>query len=150
MAYNKVEDSFTAVLAKDLLHLVCSEKLGEGVARIVYASRLDPGVVIKFEPDAYSFQNIAEWEIWKQVQGTRMERWFAPCIEIAASGTVLIQKRCQPILGKLPKQLPQYLCDLKRENFGMIDGKLVCHDYGTMLYSLRSLPKKMAKAEWFA
>lgn len=30
---------------------------------------------------------------------------------------------------KMPETIPTFLTDLKRENFGLIDGRIVCVDY---------------------
>lgn len=150
MPYNEIGPSFTNTISRDLLDLTRGEKLGEGMSRYVYVHRLDPSLVIKFETDARSFQNIAEWEVWKWVCGTKMERWFAPCVDISPNGSILIQKRCEPIQSaQRPKMLPAYLCDLKRENFGMFEKRVVCCDYGTMLSSLRKVSPRMQKARWY-
>lgn len=33
----------------------------------------------------------------------------------------------------LPKKVPYFFTDQKLENYGFINGHLVCHDYGTIL-----------------
>jgi hypothetical protein len=62
---------------------------------------------------------------------------------------MLIQRYCEPLREvELPKLLPDFLCDLKRENFGMFDGRVVCCDYGTAHSAIRRTSRKLVKAEW--
>jgi hypothetical protein len=50
--------------------------------------------------------------------------------------------------GKWPTALPAFFTDFKRENFGFIDGRFVCHDYGTTLLMERGMTKAMRKVDW--
>ena len=124
--------------------------IGEGIARKVYHCRLNIEYVCKIETKAHSFQNVSEWETWLWVRGNKyLEPWFAPCFHISGGGTVLIQRYCEPLRdADLPKQLPSFLCDLKRENFGMLNGRIVCCDYGTSHSSIRVASRKLVKAKW--
>lgn len=133
----------------EMRSLVCGEKLGEGVSRKVYSCKLNSALVVKIELRGGSFQNVAEWETWEWLRGRKMARWFAPCEFVSTCGSMLIQRRVEPIrLTERPRTLPAFLCDLKRENFGMLEGKIVCCDYGTVLSAIRDVPKNMKKAEW--
>ena len=142
------------VITSDLFRLMCGEKLGRGIAREVYRSALDPTLVIKIEADAGSFQNIIEWETWDTVRFTAdtkqdYAKYFAPCIAISPSGTVLVQKYARPVdYTELPEQVPKFFTDLKKENFGLIDGKIVCIDYGNNLLMTNGLSTKLKKADW--
>ena len=110
--------------------LFIGEKLGEGCYREVFVYRMSPHWVIKYEFGEKSFSNVGEWEIWQEVKNDKkLARWFAPCIDISFSGSILIQARTEPIT-KLPKELPDFLADLKPENFGRLNGRIVAHDYG--------------------
>lgn len=138
-----MENEFRSMFLGDLL--------GEGMSRKVYVIRGVDNAVIKIEDRSRYFQNIAEWEIWGWVKDTKMERWFAPCIDISNSGAILTQRRVFPMREKeKPTALPAYLCDLKSENFGVLDGRVVCCDYGTMLSAVRTMSGKMKKADWRA
>jgi len=91
--------------------------------------------------------------MWHEVQFTPWARWFAPCRRISPCGIVLIQERTRPLPhGELPKELPDFFTDLKPENFGLIDGQVVCHDYALHLASSNWLGKakmkKVKKDEW--
>lgn len=124
-------------------------KLGEGCARKVYLLRQNPAYVAKIEGGAGSFQNVAEWDAWSWLQGSKIAPWFAPCEWISANGVILVQQRAEPVRrGELPKRLPSILVDLKLENFGMIEGRLVCIDYGTIGSKLRDSPMALAPAKW--
>ena len=102
--------------------------LGNGAYRNVYELKLNPTYVIKYERTR-TFCNAQEWLIWQEVQGTDLERWFAPCHLISQDGAFLIQQRTKPV-SKLPAELPDFFADLKPENFGRLNGRLVAHDYG--------------------
>jgi hypothetical protein len=127
-------------------------KLGEGVYRTVYA--LGPEEVVKFESNAGNFCNIKEWELWRQIKDCkRQARWFAPCIHISPSGQALVQVRTEVLTKRfqveriLPKKVPSFLWDLKPENWGVLKGKVVCHDYGNFNFTATD-PWRLRKAEW--
>lgn len=142
------------VITGDLFRLVCGEKLGRGVSREVYRCALDPTIVFKIEADAGSFQNIIEWETWDTVRFTAgmkndYAKYFAPCIAISPCGTVLVQKYARPVdYTELPEDVPKFFTDLKKENFGLLDGKFVCIDYGNNLLMTNGLTTKTKKADW--
>lgn len=136
-------------LFREMKSIVCGNLIGEGMSRKVYELLLNPNYVIKIEDNAKSFQNVAEWEMWQWVDGGPMAKWFAPCHMISNCGSMLIQSKVEPIrTNERPGKLPAFLCDFKRENFGMLKGKVVCCDYGTGLSSIRNVPKGMKKVEW--
>jgi hypothetical protein len=132
--------------------LLLGEKLGEGNGRDreVYVCGFDDSLVVKVEltnnPDC---QNVSEFRLWSIIDGTardpgvsakvrehfeRMRAWLAPVVSLSDAGSLLVMKRTRPAgRGDFPKKVPRFLFDLKRENFGVYDGRLVCHDYGTLL-----------------
>ncbi|MCK5639710.1 MAG: hypothetical protein KAJ19_02895, partial [Gammaproteobacteria bacterium] len=74
------------------------------------------------------------------------EKWFAPCVEISSCGIVLVQHKTKP-LTKLPTYVPSFFNDLKTNNWGELNGRPVCHDYGIMpMFRIKSA--KMVKAKW--
>lgn len=130
-----ISEYFPTGIAREFFNFMCGEYLGGGVARHVFTYLPDPTCVIKIEHRAQSFQNAAEWDLWQQhnFAKTDTRKWLAPCVKISDCGSMLVMKRTKPVpfTLKLPKRLPNVLCcDLKRENWGMLKGKLVCHDYG--------------------
>jgi hypothetical protein len=129
--------------------VLCGDLIGKGSAREVYHARLNADYVVKIETRVRSFQNIAEHEIWSYVQGGPLEKWFAPCLSISHAGTILLQRKVEPLRQhELPKKLPALLGDLKIENFGLLNGKLVCCDYGTGVFAIRTASQRMIKADW--
>lgn len=140
--------SENTVVQRDLFGLLCKERLGYGIAREVWASKVLPNSVVKVEENAGSFQNVLEWETWQRVKDTEFARWFAPCEWISANGAVLIQARTTPA-AKYPDRLPVFLTDTKRANYGMHKGRFVCHDYGSHLLMERGMVKAMRKVEWW-
>lgn len=116
----------------ELLHFVAGEALGADMTREVYAHPQNPDWVIKIENKVATFQNVKEWEFWKEYnRHATIAKWLAPCHFISESGSFLIQSRTRPLVAKeLPKRLPTFLTDHKPENFGMLNGRVVCHDYG--------------------
>lgn len=137
-------------MAREFKWLICGDLLGEGVARKVYSCMLNDAYVVKIERKARSFQNVAEWDTWSWAKGSpRHARWLAPCALISPCGAVMAQRKVVPLRPEeLPTRLPAWLCDLKRENFGLLDGKVVCCDYGTVNSAIRDASTKLVKATW--
>lgn len=120
--------------------LYFGEELGRGAFRVVYENRMDPTTVFKVEiTNAKSFSNAHEWTIWEEVQDhPELSKWFAPCIEISHSGSVLLQARTQP-LTRLPNKIPNVLADIKMQNWGRYKGRPVMHDYGNHAFFSRAV-----------
>ena len=137
-------------IAKDFIKLFCGKKIGAGSARVVYECSIDESLVIKIEENGGSSQNVKEWEVWQEMQYHKdMKKWFAPCVYISPCGIVLVQKKVTPAYKKhYPKRVPKCLGDLKYQNFGMMDGRFVCFDYGTFLAS-NGVNPGTKKAEWW-
>lgn len=143
---------------RELQYLFLGEKIGRGMSRKVYKytcplTGTDDRAVVKYEGQvvAGAFQNITEWEIWTWVRGTPMQKWFAPCYSISPCGLYLIQARVEPLRRKeWPKKLPAFIGDLKPENFGMYEGRVVACDYGTGISAIRTSNKKMVACNWRA
>lgn len=138
-------------------NLLCDEKIGHGMSRTVFSSKLLPRSVIKTEDVAQKFQNVIEWETWQRVKDTAYSRWFAECQWISTDGSVLIMERTQPATpAEYPVQMPRFLTDFKRRNYGISpsnkDGTgkrwLVCHDYGTHLLFEHGMSRALRKAHW--
>lgn len=146
---------------RDAFNLLCDERIGYGMSRSVFSSKLLPDCVIKVEDSAAKFQNVVEWETWQRVKDTPYSRWFAACRWISPNGSVLVMERTRPPAPEeYLDKMPAFLCDFKRTNYGMATtppgpktGKpsawLVCHDYGTHLMFENGMTKRMRKAEWW-
>lgn len=139
----------------DLASLFLGEKLGAGTYRDVYALGIDKDLVVKIEARNDNegnphFCNVAEMDIWLHSRDHAWRKWLAPCLFISNYGAVLIQRRTQPCpLSKLPKKVPNFLADLKPENWGLYDGRPVVHDYGNhAVYHVARGAHKMVKGHW--
>lgn len=139
---------FGNIVSADLFRVICGRELGFGEGRTVYECDIRPDLVIKIETPSHSFQNQGEWRFWNDWRhDADMRTWLAPCEAISPCGTVLLQQRTQPIPREhYPKRLPQFLTDTKRSNFGLLEGRIVCHDYGLVVSEVAT---DMVEAEWW-
>lgn len=142
--------STNSAVHRDAFNLLCDERIGYGMSRAVFTSKVLPDCVVKVEEDAARFQNVIEWETWQRVKDTPASRWFAQCRWISPNGSVLVMERTrQPSEEDFLARMPVFLCDFKRTNFGMAGKFLVCHDYGTNLLFEHGMSKRLKKAEWW-
>lgn len=135
----------------DLFRMFCGEKLGGGSGREVWTFGLDDKYVIKFEGGDQSFQNVLEWNLWcdaKEMADPEVLKWLAPCDRISPSGRILIMQRTTPAKN-FPDKIPAFFTDTKKNNFGMIGKRFVCHDYGTHMMCNSGLTKRLIKTEWW-
>jgi hypothetical protein len=136
--------------SEELFNLICNKEIGRGVSRVVYDSLILPDSVIKVENKSGSFENAFEWNIWREVEYTQYAKWFAPCEWISSCGVILIMKKTQPAV-KYPSEMPAFLGDFKKKNYGLYGKKVVCHDYGNLSVPVikTGLTKRMQKIrEW--
>jgi hypothetical protein len=142
-----------SVAFEEAFNLICGEKIGYGMSRIVYECSLLPNCVVKVEEDPYRFQNVLEWETWNVVKNSKeASKWFAICRWISPTGRVLIQERTRtPGPKEFVERVPVWFTDMKRANWGInSSGRLVCHDYGTsFIVEEGTQTKRMKKAEWY-
>jgi hypothetical protein len=126
---------------EDAFNLLCGTLLGEGVHRKVFACRLRPELVVKVEaePAFRYFANVHEMKMWNDASPGEM-KWLAPCRYLSPDGRILLQERADPVPQdyEMPERMPSFLTDFKRENFGILRGKLVCIDYAILVPSYNS------------
>ena len=135
---------------KEAFRLLCGQQIGVGQSRIVYDSPMLRGMVIKVEAGAQNFQNVLEYEAWCRVRGTEFEKWFAPVEYISPSGLVLVMRKTASIPAEqYPIKMPKFFTDFKRSNYGLLNGQVVCHDYGTSLLFEHGMTKAMKTVEWW-
>ncbi len=136
-----------AQLHHDMSRLLLGDFLGEGVNRRTFRCRLNDKLVVKVSENAYTWQNVNEWEVWWYADA-KMQKWLAPCRLISPCGIYLVQDYVESVRREeLPKTLPRFLVDQKVENYGMLDGHLVARDYGTMI-GLVTRVKGRRRADW--
>lgn len=116
----------------DINQLLFSERIGEGGTREVYAYRPNEKWVVKIEC-ASTFHNCYEHSIWFAARGTIWEKWFAPVHFISPLGRALVMTRTREPKKSdppFPKVIPNFFIDVLYRNWGILDGRWVCHDYG--------------------
>jgi hypothetical protein len=140
-------------LGAQLWHMIVGKAIcnGTGASRSVYEVAGQPHLVLKVESAAKSFCNNLEWELWKEVKGTAYAKWFAPCHHISDNGALLVMSRTQPLAyDAYPRRMPVFFDDFKRENYGLLDGRVVAHDYGLLFSLLRhGLSRRMKAVDWW-
>lgn len=147
-----MNNSFNTTVSRDLFNAVCGNLLGEGIGRKVYECKIDKSLVVKLEESG--FQNVKEWEIWQEVKNytgklRHIKDSFAPCEYISPCGIFLFQKKTEKATRNMyPEKMPSYLLDRKYSNFGLYEGRLVCHDYG-MQSLCNGYKLKMVNADWW-
>jgi len=148
ITHQDVYGCFGNTINREFFYMMTDGVIGAGEFRIVYNHAHRDDLVLKFEPNAQSFQNIAEWDFWNDNKDNKkVAAWLAPCEFISPCGVILAQsKTTKPELADYPNTVPEFLTDLKRRNFGMYAGRLVAHDYG--LYHVNT-PTKRKKASWW-
>lgn len=118
---------------EDAFNLLCGDKLGNGAHRTVYTCKIRHDLVVKVESDDFRyFANVMEMKFWSDHEHyEKVSRWLAPCTHLSPDGRILLQRRVDPLPSdhQMPPKVPSFLTDLKRENFGILDGQLVCIDY---------------------
>lgn len=134
---------------EDAFNLLCGPLLGEGIHRKVFECKLLPDLVVKVENDDYRyFANVMEMKFWCDHEHyPRISTYLAPCTHLSPDGRILLQKRVDPIPQgfTLPTHLPSFLSDFKRENFGLLDQKLVCVDYAM---TIPNPSLRLKKVDW--
>ena len=141
--------SDNASVHKDAFWMLCNERIGYGMSREVYDSEILKDCVIKVESSACRFQNVLEWEAWQRLKWTDTAKWFAPCEWISPNGSVLVMKKTERVAkDKYPEKMPVFLTDFKYTNYGLYEGRIVCHDYGTHCLLENGMTKRMRKVEW--
>lgn len=136
------------------LHFFAGEHLGTGNNRAVYALKKYPEYVmkLKLETQANDFSNVKEWLIWDELCMSDLHKWFAPCLTMNETGTVLFQKRAT--IGRrkdYPYRLPSFFTDLKIQNFGFIGDQFVCFDYGSSVILTKFMDEKKTRvAKWWS
>lgn len=139
-------------LFEDCFNMVCGRLLHEGVYRKVYECKLRPDLVVKVEEDPENgyrnFHNVKEWMFWEDNNiVSSIKKWLAPIEYISPDARILLQKKVKIVSedDELPKGVPAFLTDLKRMNFGWLEGRLVCVDYAL---TITNPSMKLKKANW--
>lgn len=141
-------DKITVPAAKSILECFMGPMIGSGVSRRVFSCKADPSLVIKIG-GGFDTQNAVEAAVWDRFsENNRVNKWLAPIVARSADLRVIVQKRTKPVI-KPPTKIPDFLGDLKVQNFGMLDGRLVAHDYGLGIFIDNNSPIEMVAPKWW-
>lgn len=122
-------DKLTAPMAKEILEAVVGPMIANGTSRSVFSCKYDSNVVLKFQK-SYGQQNAMEAHVWERYRNDpRVSRWLAPIYSRSSNNRVIVQARTMPLVSR-PRKLPAFLNDHKVQNYGILNGRVVCHDYG--------------------
>lgn len=120
-------------IAVDAFNMLCGKKIGSGAFRDVFECKLLPDMVVKVETntDYRDFANAKEMKFWCDNQNhSEIAKWLAPCTYLSPDARVMLQRRVASISeSEMPEKLPAFLSDIKADNFGRLDGRIVCVDY---------------------
>lgn len=125
-------------LLSDFFDFFCGEFLGEGAFRTVYTYGLNKDWVVKIarvaDTGSGRFDNVVEWDIYQNIKcyHPHLLKYLAKPLYLSSCGRVMIMERTTPLeeKDKLPEKIPAFLADIKRDNWGKIGRRVVCHDYG--------------------
>lgn len=143
-------------ISTDMVLSLCGKNLGDGCIRSAYVYNLDDKYVIKLE-SGNSGHNLVEYLLWqeiKELQGDLewVKTWFAPIKWISPNGKLLVMERTFEKPDKeRPTTVPAFFTDLKRNNWGWIGNKFVCHDYAFIckFINYSSKMQKIKKDCWW-
>lgn len=117
----------------DAFNMLCGDKLGSGIHRDVFTCRIRDDLVVKIETtiDYRYFANVFEEKFWADHRHyAKIADWLAPIEFLSPDGRLLLQKRVDPIKdNEIPDMLPAWMTDIKAENFGRYEGRIVLLDY---------------------
>lgn len=121
------------------------EYRGVGTSRWVFDFLPIRNTVIKISLGCVS-QNENENRIFDEVKGTSHAKWFNKVLWCSDDARILISPRAADYFtDAAPGRIPHYFSDLKPENFGWVDDKFVCIDYGLVLCGFTPSQKKLTK-----
>ena len=139
------------IVFADLFGTLCGGKIGSGASRDVYICEIMPEYVVKVAKDAVFNgvnQNYQEYRVCQQLIKTRWAKYLAPVFFASHNYIFLLQKKCLPLREhEIPKRVPRFLNDRKQDNWGVLNGKVVCFDYGIANYNIPESELKLEKWE---
>lgn len=133
---------------EDLLTL---KRIGTGSGREVFAIQGNENLVLKVAKNFEGIaSNINEWQIWNSCQFgdfyLHLKQWLCPCEQISDCGQYLVMQKTKPVgIEMAPKIVPALITDLRLDNIGLYDGRVVFHDYGLNLVLEEAIANKKAK-----
>lgn len=139
----------------DLIKMFIGKHIGSGYYRSVFEFNPSPDkYVVKIEHNDTNC-NTNEFLIWEEVSWlvgdlAWVKDWFAPILYMSPNGKILIQERTSMYSSggqEYPNEVPDFFSDVKLDNFGWLNKKFVCHDYGFINRFIK-YNKKFRKIKW--
>ena len=119
----------------DLMTMIIGDEIGRGQSRVVFEHQFDENVVVKIALNKTGVLcNVTEFNAWQDAG--KLQRYLAQPTYLSPNGNVLFMKRTKPV-DKVPRSFPKLFTDQHVDNFGMLDGKVVMHDYGNQKFFVR-------------
>ena len=89
-------------------------------------------------------QNFIECCLWEMYHDDPLGRkWLAPVTGYTQDFRAIIMRKTEPITdAEMPEKVPTFLDDVKSQNWGRMDDKIVCHDYGSLNFQLKTRLRK--------
>lgn len=116
---------------RDINTGIFGKRIDNGATREVFEWAAHPNkYVIKIEEGSYH-HNVMENIIWNAVRNTEHAKWFAPVRSISPGGHALIMRKTREAKAGDPEfpEIPDFFVDVRYRNWGIMDGRWVCHDY---------------------
>jgi len=136
------------IVSLEFADFFLGEMLGYGCSRRVFENPFDKTTVIKIDVSNWN-ANVMEHQVWTRVSEVKsINKWFAPVTLMSKCGRILLMKKCKPLIYPYPAKLPEFLTDIKYDNFGMYNGHVVCYDYAGNLLMEKGMSLKMRKVKW--
>jgi len=141
------------LMLSDFIDMWCGDLIGEGSERLVFVFTLNKKLVVKIDKTNGAFPNVSEWDLYNNIKNAHPKeaKLLAPCIQISNAGKILLQERTEPLKNgkRLPKMLPSFFADQKIQNWGLLNNRVVCHDYANhRLYKKADV--RLVKPEWYS
>jgi hypothetical protein len=132
--------------------LIVEPQIGRGVARVAFAVKNNPSVVIKKVHQSFVGPNVIEWIIWASMKDTPLGKLFGECLTISETGRYLVMERLESIVEadyNSTPTMPDWLNDLKPSNFGKnSSGVIKLRDYATIQIGKQLATAKPYQWEW--
>jgi len=139
--------------AMEVIDYMLGDYIGEGQDRIVFEANIFENCVAKVEYTRPTVYNQKEYLVWRAYQGTTIEQWFAPCVDLTFGGSILVQKKIELVTDDnrhlIPDVIPSIFEDVKFSNCGFYNGHFCFCDYSSVFNQSIELVMKDVKMKPF-
>lgn len=135
-----VWDEHGPVLIDALIEARLGKEIARGSSRIAYEYQDDPAFIVKQATTNPPNDNVMEWNIWRFIQKSDLERVFGRIAAVSESGRYIVMERLDSITLSeygLTPDIPSWLGDVKPDSFGRnASGFYKVRDFGSMRLDL--------------